>query len=126
MKGRFVSSVVLCTATILLFCQVGTCQFTEVLEKIQETQTLAGVVRIEDADFPGEKGVLVEDCSSDWGQIFASTRTDDLGHFKLPDTSKAKLHYLRFSKYAVRTELVKARIVKRGPKELSINLDNAT
>jgi hypothetical protein len=126
MTKRIVALAMLCATSALLLSSTGICQFTEEENGVRKTQTLAGVVRIDGSDSDGIKGVLVEDCSSDWKRVIASTETDESGHFSLPNAQKAGLHYLRFSMYAVRTRLVKARIVKKGPKELSVGLNNAT
>ena len=54
---------------------------------------LAGTVR---DDFGLLFGALVEECSADWKERLAETRTDDHGRFRLAGALKG-IHYLRFS-----------------------------
>jgi hypothetical protein len=93
----------------------------EIVEaKIKLTQNLSGIARPMALSEPGVKGVLVEDCSSDWKRVISSTHTD------FPDANREKLHYLRFSMDGINTSLIKAKISKTGDKELSIILNIAT
>jgi len=99
----------------------------EIVEaKIKLTQNLSGIARPMALSEPGVKGVLVEDCSSDWKRVISSTHTDEKGHFDFPDANREKLHYLRFSMDGINTSLIKAKISKTGDKELSIILNIAT
>ncbi len=103
------------------------CQNAEIVEtRIRTTQTLSGTVRPMDPKEMGLEGVLVEDCSPDWKQVVASTRTDGNGHFSFPNANKKNVHYLRFSMPGINTSLIKAKITPSGDKELSIVLNIVT
>jgi hypothetical protein len=126
MTNEIVLKAMICSQIVLLVSSAGISQLTEVVDKVQITQSLAGVVRIWDPNSAGVRGVLVEECSSNWDHVLASTLTDDSGHFKLSNDPKRNLYYLRFSMNNMRTLLIKVKTTKRGSKELSIVLDYAT
>lgn len=90
-----------------------------------KAQRLSGRVQLGDHPSP-VRGVLVELCTKDWKAVKTSTHTDENGHFEFPRASKRELHYLRFSLYGAHTLLVKVKIDRSGPKELSISLTFAT
>lgn len=126
MIRQIVSRSALCGGLALLLASVGTCQFIEVVDGVESTRKLSGTVTMERSTPPGIEGVLVEDCSSDWERVIASTHSDRRGHFKLSNNSKTELHYLRFSIHNVRTQRVTVKITPTGDKQLSIVLHVAT
>jgi hypothetical protein len=95
------------------------------IEKLIKTQTLSGRVQLGDST-EGVKGVLVEECSSDWKFVKASTLTDENGHFQLPNGSRKGTHHLRLSLYGAHTLLVKVKITRSGDKELTLVLSFKT
>jgi len=90
-----------------------------------KAQSLAGTTHMEMPQLGGAKGVLVEDCTPDWRNVRAYTTTDEHGYFRFPGHPKQGLHYLRFSGYGVKIQLVKVRIGQQGPRLLSIILHGA-
>jgi hypothetical protein len=88
-------------------------------------QSLSGQVQLGDSR-DGVKGVLVEDCASDWKVVKTSTHTDDNGHFNLPNASRKQMHYLRLSLLGAHTLLVKVKVDRSGQKELSLILAFST
>jgi hypothetical protein len=96
----------------------------ELREKPVTAQMLAGTVRVGDGG-GGAKGVLVERCTRDWKVVVSSTTTDEDGHFEFPGIGQGT-RYLRFSAAGVITTLLKVRISKWAPKEMSIAIRFAT
>lgn len=126
MIRQIVSRIAFCSGLVLLLALAGTCQINEIIDGVELTQKLSGTVTIEGSNLPGIKGVLVEDCSSDWERVIASTHSDGRGHFKLSNSSKTELHYLRFSMPPnVKTQKVTVKITPTGDKQLSIVLHDA-
>lgn len=89
------------------------------------SRTLSGTVQLGDSP-EGVKGVLFEWCTTDWKTVKASTRTDEKGRFSFTKASRKELHYLRFSFPGVHTLQVKVKIIRSGPKELTVRLEFAT
>ena len=106
----------------LIIAANGRCQ-TEMIERIKsmKAQNLSGRVQLGDSP-EGVKGVLVEECTSDWKTVKASTYTDENGHFQLPSSSEKLLHYLRFSLRGAHTVLIRVKIDRSGPRELMLVL----
>lgn len=96
-----------------------------VREKPLKARTLSGRVQLGDSP-EGVKGVLVEECTSNWKIVKAATRTDENGHFNLPSASKNGIHYLRLSLHGANTLLIKVKIDRSGQKELSLVLSFST
>jgi len=91
-----------------------------------KAQALAGIVR---AGWPevAVKGVLVEECTGDRKVVMSSTKTDEAGHFSLPDKSRKGLRYLRLSGYGFNPTLIKVIISKSAhDNELTLKIVLAT
>jgi hypothetical protein len=110
----------------LLGVSAGLCQNEVIVrETPMKAQTLSGRVQLGDSP-DGVKGVLVEDCDSDWNRVLASMQTDEKGHFNFPNASKDKTHYLRLSFHGAHTLQIKVEIQRSGPKELTLILSFST
>jgi Carboxypeptidase regulatory-like domain len=110
----------------LFFGTRADCQNYQIqLEKTLTSQTLSGRVRF-DTDPTGVEGALVELCDAEWKKMIASTTTDSEGAFSFPGFKANKTYYLRLSMRNYHTLLVKVKLKPSGPKELILNLRNAT
>lgn len=96
-----------------------------IYEKALKAHTLAGIVRVGHGG-EGAQGVLVEKCSEDWNTVMASTLTDEQGHFAFPRATRKGFHYLRLSGPGITTVLVKVKICRSAPQELSITIPFST
>jgi hypothetical protein len=94
-----------------------------IYKKVFQAQALSGSVLVWTGLEPGAEvpGVLVEECSSDWKSVEASTKTDQLGHFALPFPAVKRIYHLRLSGYGFNTTLVTVR-VRPGAKDKELSL----
>lgn len=122
---RFANSLVI--ALVISCCSVpGNSQIEILHEKPFKAQSLSGVVRLGPPPGVVADGVLVEECSSDWKTVMASTRTDGNGHFSLANSKSKGLHYLRLSGHDLQRTCVKVRISKLAhKKELILTIYDA-
>jgi hypothetical protein len=96
----------------------------EVHEKPLASQVLAGTVRVGQGG-EGAKGVRVEQCTRNWKAVKSSTTTNENGRFEFPGVGEGT-YYLRFSAPGLTTTLIKVRICKSAPKEMSVTIPFAT
>jgi len=118
--ATFVAAFTLTLGTVNLWAQ----NTLEVHKKAVAAQVLAGTVRVGQGG-EGAKGVRVERCTNSWKSVKSSTTTDENGHFEF-DAVREGIYYLRFSATGLTTTLVRVRIRKSAPKELSITIPFAT
>ena len=89
------------------------------------SQTLSGHVVVGIGKVPVE-GVTVELHGTDWKTVLASTKTDKNGYFFLAKPKQGESFYLQFSEPRLNSYRLPVRIKKHAPKELFIEMINAT
>jgi hypothetical protein len=99
---------------------------TVVIEKVQLTKTLGGVVT--DASDAPLANVQVVEVTSDWQTTIRGTMTDTEGRWSLPSVPKQQIYVLRFiTKQCCFNELIcRVKLNKRKGKELRIRLELST
>jgi hypothetical protein len=85
-------------------------QSSVVYEKELKSTSLSGTVYLENASREGLKGILIEECSSDWKSVKQAIHTNEKGHFAFADHSDRGLHYVRLSAPGFRQTFFKVRI----------------
>ncbi|MGA3370514.1 MAG: hypothetical protein ABSC48_02010 [Terracidiphilus sp.] len=101
-----------------------------------KSQSLSGTIRVGCGDcIKGAsidetstilKGALVEEMTTDWKTVLSTTRTDENGHFSIPNPASKNLHYLRLSFYGCHTTYVKVRITRwTRKKEVTLFIQNS-
>ena len=93
-------------------------------DRIFKSQSLSGTIRIS-ATNDSLNGVLIEEMTTDWKDVVSSARTDEKGHFSIPNQAREGIHYLRLSFYGCHTTYVKVRITRwTRTKELTFFMQN--
>lgn len=117
----------LLTLALVLMLAVRTGHSTELVvqEAISVSRTLSGHAYVGFTN-ASANGVTVELCSSDWKTVFASTTTDEKGHFSLEKPATSKLFYIRLSAPGMDIYQLRVRIKKNAAAELTIHLSVAT
>jgi hypothetical protein len=101
-------------------------QFDVTYDWVFKSQSLAGTIRIKLTN-EALSGVLVEEMTPNWKTVISSTRTDEKGHFSIPNPASKNLHYLRLSGDGLCTTNVTVRISKWArKKELTLFISVAT
>lgn len=96
-----------------------------VQEKVFTSQTLSGHVQL-GSNPAGLKSVAVEICRVGWKRCILSTVTDEDGSFSFANVIAGALYSLKLSMPGTNTLLVRVRIRKTAPRQLTLNLSPAT
>jgi len=89
------------------------------------SRALAGRVTVPGTEEP-VNGATVELCTSAWKKVILSTKTDERGHFSLPEDRKAQVFYLRVSAPGMDIYEFRVRIDQHAAQELHVHLTVAT